>query len=87
MHELGYQEGRNLKIDFVQLDTTDVDHSLAMAAELVGHGVDAIRVGGPEIVLRSAMAATKTVPIVMLATDYDPLARGYVRSPPGPVGM
>jgi putative ABC transport system substrate-binding protein len=83
---LGYEEGRNLQIDYVQLDSTDSDRSLAMTAELVGRGVDAIRAGGTEFVLKTAVAATKTVPIVMVATDYDPLARGYVASLARPGG-
>jgi putative ABC transport system substrate-binding protein len=83
---LGYEEGRNLQIDYVQLHSTDPERSLAMTAELVGRGVDAIRAGGPEFVLKTAVAATKTVPIVMVATDYDPLARGYVASLARPGG-
>jgi putative tryptophan/tyrosine transport system substrate-binding protein len=83
---LGYEEGRNLRIDFVQLDSTNADRSFAMAAELVGRGVDVIRAGGTEVVLKSAAAVTRTVQIVMVATDYDPLARGYVRSLARPGG-
>jgi putative ABC transport system substrate-binding protein len=83
---LGYEEGRNLQIDYVQLDAADPDRSLAMTAALVGRGVDAIRAGGSEFVLKSAVAATKTVPIVMVANDYDPLALGYVASLSRPGG-
>jgi putative ABC transport system substrate-binding protein len=86
LHVLGYEEGRNLQIDYVQLDSTDPERSLAMTAELVGRGVDAIRAGGTEFVLKTAAAATKTVPIVMVATDYDPLARGYIASLARPGG-
>jgi putative tryptophan/tyrosine transport system substrate-binding protein len=35
---------------------------------------------GPEISLKSARAATQTLPMVMLAIEYDPIARGYVTS-------
>jgi len=70
----------NLQIDYVQLDDTDTDRCLALAAELVGRGVDVIRAGGPELVLKSAVAATMTVPIVMLVNDYDPLAKGCAKS-------
>ena len=83
---LGWEEGRNLQIDYVQVDSTDVDRSSALARELVGRGVDAIYAGGPEVVLKSAVTATRTVPIVMLANDYDPLAHGYVASLARPGG-
>ena len=42
LQTLGWEEGRNPRIDYVQLDDADTDRSLAMAAELVGRGVDAI---------------------------------------------
>ena len=80
LQTLGWEEGRNLRIDYVQLDGTDLDRSLAMAAELVGRGVDTIYAGGPELAVKSAVTATRTVPVVMVANDYDPVARGYVAS-------
>jgi len=86
LQALGWEEGRNLRIDYVQLDSTDTDRSLAMAAALVGRGVDAIYVAGPETLLKTAMTATTTVPIVMSANDYDPLARGYIASLARPGG-
>ena len=86
LQTLGWEEGRNLQIDFVQLDDTDVDRSFAMAAELVGRGVDAIFAGGPELAVKAAVTATRTVPVVMIANDYDPVARGYVASLARPGG-
>jgi putative ABC transport system substrate-binding protein len=86
LQTLGWQEGRNLQIDFVRLDETDADRSLTMAAELVGRGVDAIFAGGPELAIKAAVTATRTVPVVMIANDYDPVARGYVASLARPGG-
>ena len=86
LQTLGWEEGRNLRIDYVQLDDADTNRSLAMAAELVRRGVDAIYAGGPELAVKSAVAATKTIPIVMQANDYDPLALGYVASIARPGG-
>ena len=87
LQALGWEEGHNLQIDYVQLDNTDADRSLAMAAALVGRGVDAIYAAGPEIALKAAVRATTTVPIVMVADDYDPLARGYIASLARPGGF
>ena len=83
---LSWEEGRNLRIDYVQLDGSDADRSLAMAAELVGRGVDAIYASGPELAVKLAVTATRTVPVVMVANDYDPVARGYVASLARPGG-
>jgi ABC-type uncharacterized transport system substrate-binding protein len=47
-------------------------------SELVRLGVDVILPVGPEASLRAAQAATTAVPIVVVAIDYDPIARGYV---------
>ena len=41
---------------------------------------------GQEDNLRAAMAATTTIPIVMVAIGYDPLAKGYVSSLARPTG-
>src|SRR5215471_5925461 len=86
LFELGYEEGRNLRIDYVLFDSTDADRSLGMATELVNRGVDAILAVGTEVALKSAVAATKTIPIVIQANDYDPLARAISRAALGPVG-
>ena len=80
LQTLGWEEGRNLQIDFVRLDETDADRSLTMAAELVGRGVDTIYAGRPELAVKLAVTATRTLPVVMVANDYDPVARGYVAS-------
>ena len=52
-------------IDFVRLDGNDADRSLAMAVALVGRGVDAIYASGPELAVKLAVTATRTVPVVM----------------------
>jgi hypothetical protein len=75
LQTLGWEEGRNLQIDFVRLDDTDTNRSLAMAAELVARGVDTIYASGPELAVKLAVTATRTVPVVMVANDYDPVAR------------
>jgi putative tryptophan/tyrosine transport system substrate-binding protein len=48
--------------------------------ELVRRKADILVAAGPEIALKSALGATDTLPIVMIALDYDPLALGYVTS-------
>jgi putative tryptophan/tyrosine transport system substrate-binding protein len=79
LRELGYIDGQNISLEFI--DTRgDVSRIAAAMKEVVERGVDILLAPGPELSLRSAMAATSTRPIVMVAIDYDPISLGYVRS-------
>jgi putative ABC transport system substrate-binding protein len=84
MGELGYQEGKNFSFDFLQ--AVGADEYEVLYRKLAAQAPDVILAIGPEIGLRSALAATRTLPIVMIAIDYDPLARGYVTSLARPSG-
>jgi len=84
MGELGYQEGKNFSFDF--LEAASADEYEALYRKLVAGAPDIIVAIGPEIGLKSALAVTRTLPIVMIAIDYDPLARGYVTSLARPSG-
>jgi putative tryptophan/tyrosine transport system substrate-binding protein len=75
--ELGYVEGKNLSIEFRSADGKP-DRFPELMSELVRLGVDVILPVGPEASLRAAQEATTAVPIVVVAIDYDPIARGYV---------
>src|SRR5215469_16872287 len=81
--ELGYQQGRNLTFEFIQATNTE-DYARGNQ-ELVSRA-SILMAAGTEIALKSALAATDTLPIVMLAIDYDPIALGYVTSLARPTG-
>jgi putative ABC transport system substrate-binding protein len=85
MRELGYIEGKNFALDFIDLQGHTDRYRRAMQ-ELADRKVDIIIAFGPEEALKSALAATRTIPIVMVAIDYDPLALGYVSSIARPTG-
>jgi putative tryptophan/tyrosine transport system substrate-binding protein len=76
LRELGYVEGRNLTIEFVQDDNTD--RLIAAVGELALRGVDVIVVGGQDAVLEAAITATaaRSIPVVVRAVGFDPLAKG-----------
>ena len=78
MAELGYEEGKNFSFEYVQ--AANVAGYEAAYRELASRKVDILLAGGSEIGLKSALATAGTRPVVMVAIDYDPLARGYVRS-------
>ena len=79
MRELGYIEGQNLAVEFINLNGR-IDRYGEETKELVRRNVDIIIAPGNELALKSALAATDTLPIVITAVDYDPLALNYVTS-------
>ena len=75
LQALGYVEGQNLALE-VRAAAGKFDRLPDLAAELVRLHVDVIVAAGPESLLRAASSATDTIPIVMSARDYDPIALG-----------
>jgi putative ABC transport system substrate-binding protein len=84
LHELGFSEGRNIVIDYRRLD--DPRGPFAVAAELMRLQVDLIVATGPEVALQAVVGASRSIPIVILAVQYDPIERGYVSSLARPGG-
>lgn len=85
LQELGFSEGRNLTIEYLTIASAP-EAQMAAVKELLRRKVDIIVASGPEIGLKSALAATTTLPIVCIAIDYDPVALGYVKSLARPGG-
>jgi putative ABC transport system substrate-binding protein len=75
LRQLGYVEGRNLRFEYRSADGQG-ERFPALAAELVGLGVDLIVTRGTPAA-RAAKAATTTIPVVMAAIG-DPLGVGVV---------
>jgi putative ABC transport system substrate-binding protein len=83
LRELGYAEGKNIAIEYRAAEGK-LDRLPALAAELVGHKIDVIVVGG-DSAIRAARQATYTIPIVM-ANAGDPVTDGFVASLAQPGG-
>ena len=81
----GFKDGQNLIVDFRRLEQ-DLPALSADAAELVRSNVRVLVTQGTEPALRAALAASRELPIVMMATNFDPFASGYVRSLARPDG-
>ena len=79
MRQLGWIEGQNLTIEYRHVYVPGADFA-TQAAELVKSNVDVIVAAGTEATLRAAANATATIPIVMMAVNFDPIERGYVAS-------
>jgi putative ABC transport system substrate-binding protein len=84
MAELGHLDGKNFAFDHVQVSSIEGFES--GYGQITARNPDIIVASGPEISLKSALAAAKTQPIVMVAIDYDPFARGYVTNMARPGG-
>jgi ABC-type uncharacterized transport system substrate-binding protein len=55
-------------------------------AKLARHDENAILIRAPEPALKAAIATTRSVPLVIVAVSYDPLASGYINSLAHPGG-
>jgi putative ABC transport system substrate-binding protein len=85
LRKLGFTEGQNLVVEYRRTDE-ELSKAFTGANELVAAKADVLVANGPEIALQVATAARPAVPIVMLANNYDPFARGYIKSLAQPGG-
>src|SRR5215469_710843 len=85
LRELGYREGENLLVEVFD-GHEEANHLVENLKDRINKGVNVVFAGGSEITLKLATAATSTLPIVMVAFDYDPLALGYIKTLARPGG-
>jgi len=85
LRRLGYIQGQNLALE-LQSAEGKIERLPGLAAELVRGRMDVIIAGGTEASVEAARQATNTIPIVLVAIDYDPVAKGYGASLARPGG-
>jgi putative ABC transport system substrate-binding protein len=85
LKKLGFTEGDNLIVEYRRIDE-GISKTFAAAAELSRSKVDVLVAMGPEIVLKAAAEASQTIPIVMIAVNFDPVAGGFVSDIARPTG-
>ena len=76
--EAGFAAGRNVAIEYRWAEG-QFDRLPAMAADLVSRKAAVICAGAGDVAIRTAMAATKAIPIVF-TTASDPVRAGFVLS-------
>jgi len=77
LSELGYVEGRNLRLEYRSADGV-VDRFPGLARELIEAKCDLIFAAGSMYPARALRDATTSVPIIIVAIDYDPVKTGIV---------
>src|SRR5262245_32318953 len=85
LRERGYIEGQNIAIEYRYMEGKR-DRLPELAADLVHLKVDIIVAVGADLLIRAAMHATKTIPIVMAGGGSHPVEAGYVESLARPGG-
>jgi putative tryptophan/tyrosine transport system substrate-binding protein len=78
LREAGLIESRNVALKYRWAEG-QFDRLPAMAADLISRNVAVICAGAGDVAIRTAMAATKTIPIVF-TTASDPVRAGFVQS-------
>src|SRR5262249_1066788 len=84
LRALGFNEGQNLIANYGAVD--DPRGLSAVVADLVRSRPELIVVSGAESMLQAVVAANSDIPIVLIAVNFDPIARGYVASLARPGG-
>ncbi len=76
LRENGFSEGQNIVVEYRRVD--DPRGTLVAGAELTRAQLDLIVAQGPEVALQAVISASRSIPIVLQAINYDPIERGYV---------
>jgi putative ABC transport system substrate-binding protein len=85
LRRAGFMTGQNLTVDQQGSDQSP-DALNAAATAMASQAPDVLVALGSEPVLQACMRASGSIPIVFVANNYDPIARGYVRSLAKPGG-
>ena len=79
LRKLGHVDGQTVALEFRNAEG-NADRFPALAADLVREGAVVIVAAGGPAPLRAALKATTTIPIVIVAIDFDPVSMGFVAS-------
>ena len=82
--DLGFRDGQNVTIDYISVDNPR--GPFVAVVDLMRSPPDLIVSAGPEASLQAVVGATGFIPVVMIAINFDPLARGYIASLSRPGG-
>ncbi len=84
LDEMGLRAGRNVIVEYKAL--ADPRGPAGSAGELLRSQPDVMVIAGQEAALQAVLAASKNIPIVFLALQYDPVAKKHIASLDKPGG-
>jgi putative ABC transport system substrate-binding protein len=84
LHTFGFAEGQNLNVTYGEVE--DPSGLTAVVTELMRAQPELIVVSGTETMLQAVLASKPNIPIVLIAVNFDPIARGYIASLAKPGG-
>jgi len=84
LKQAGFAERQNFAVDYRRVD--DPRGPFAVMAEPMRPPPKLIIAHGPEAGLQAVVGASQFIPIVIIAVNYDPIERGYVKSLAQPGG-
>ncbi len=85
LRQYGYVEGKNIVTEYRHADGNR-ERLRELAGELVHLKVDVILAASGDFLIRTVMAATKTIPIIMTGAGSDPVEAGLIESLSRPGG-
>lgn len=85
LRSAGFIEGQNLLVERIRSDQ-DLGAMAEQALSMARTSPDALVALGAETTLKACVEASRTIPIVFVANNYDPISRGYVQSLARPGG-
>lgn len=85
LRELGYMDGQGFSLDFRDA-LGRAERMSELATELASLKPHLIVAGGPEATLKAVRHVAGTIPVVMIAIDYDPIDLGHVAGLARPAG-
>jgi putative ABC transport system substrate-binding protein len=77
--ELGYRQGETMTLEYRSADD-DIRRFAGLARELIAARCDIIFAVGPYQAVNSLREARTSIPVVFYANEYDPLAKGIVKT-------
>ena len=86
LRRLGFSDGQNLIVDMRTVEP-DLSNRAAQTAEWVRSNADVLVALGSRPPLEAFLKASRSIPIVFVANNYDPIALGYIKSLANPGGI